>query len=78
MTGASFGYDGLGRRLQMTVGGSTTDFLYDGINPVQELSAQIPHRRARRSPPYHYQRNRAEEGLSGRHRQGSFWGSTQW
>lgn len=38
MTGASFGYDGLGRRLRKAVGGATTDFLYDGVNPVQETS----------------------------------------
>ncbi len=42
MTGAGFGYDGLGRRLHQTVGGPTTDFLYDGVNPVQELSGGTP------------------------------------
>ena len=42
MTGGSFSYGGLGRRLQKIVGGSTTDFLYDGINPVQELSGGTP------------------------------------
>ena len=33
---ASFVYDGLGRREMKTIGGSTTEFLYDGVNPVQE------------------------------------------
>jgi len=35
---ASFVYDGLGRREKKTVNGSLTEFLYDGINPVQETS----------------------------------------
>ena len=35
---ASFVYDGLGRRENKTVGGSLTEFLYDGLNPVQETS----------------------------------------
>jgi RHS repeat-associated protein len=35
---ASFVYDGLGRREKKTVGGSLTEFLYDGVNPVQETS----------------------------------------
>jgi RHS repeat-associated protein len=35
---ASFGYDGFGRRRTKTVGSTTADFLYDGLNPVQELS----------------------------------------
>jgi RHS repeat-associated protein len=34
----SFVYDGLGRREKKTVGGSLTEFLYDGVNPVQETS----------------------------------------
>ena len=38
MTGASFVYDGLGRRSKKTIGASVTEFLYDGVNPVQELS----------------------------------------
>jgi RHS repeat-associated protein len=33
---ATFGYDGVGRRRMKTVGGSTTSFLHDGVNPVQE------------------------------------------
>jgi RHS repeat-associated protein len=35
---ANFGYDGLGRRVSKTVNGANTEFLYDGLNPVQELS----------------------------------------
>ncbi len=37
-TTASFGYDGLGRRWTKTINGARTDFLYDRLNPVQELS----------------------------------------
>ena len=36
MTGASFQYDALGRRQRRIVGGTTTDWLYDGLTPVQE------------------------------------------
>lgn len=39
---ASFGYDAFGRRRTKTVGGTTTQFLYDGLNPVQELSGAVP------------------------------------
>ncbi len=35
---ASFTYDTFGRRQQKTVGASTTQYLYDGSNPVQELT----------------------------------------
>jgi len=35
---ASFIYDGLGRREAKTSNGSLTEFLYDGVNPVQETS----------------------------------------
>jgi len=35
---ASFVYDGLGRREKKTIGSSTTEFLLDGVNPVQETS----------------------------------------
>jgi RHS repeat-associated protein len=31
-------YDGLGRREKKTINGSLTEFLYDGVNPVQETS----------------------------------------
>ncbi len=34
---ASFVYDALGRRMSKTVGAASTQFLYDGLNPVQEL-----------------------------------------
>lgn len=37
-TGASFQYDGLGRRISKTVSGTTTKFLYDSLNPIQELN----------------------------------------
>ena len=36
MTGASFQYDAVGRRQQRVVGNTTRDFVYDGLNPVQE------------------------------------------
>jgi len=35
---SSFVYDGLGRRQQKTINGNSTEFLYDGVNPVQETS----------------------------------------
>src|SRR5436309_2130405 len=35
---ASFVYDGAGRRQKKTINGSLTEFLYDGLNPVQETS----------------------------------------
>jgi RHS repeat-associated protein len=35
---ASFVYDGFGRRMSKTIGGTTTQFLYDRLNPVQELN----------------------------------------
>ncbi|HSB13057.1 MAG TPA: RHS repeat-associated core domain-containing protein [Bryobacteraceae bacterium] len=38
MTGASFQYDAFGRRKSKTIGGASTQFLYDGVNVVQELS----------------------------------------
>jgi RHS repeat-associated protein len=34
----SFAYDGLWRRRAKTIAGTTTQFLYDGLNPVQELN----------------------------------------
>jgi RHS repeat-associated protein len=37
-TTASFTYDPTGRRVSKTIAGTTTQFLYDGPNPVQELS----------------------------------------
>jgi RHS repeat-associated protein len=41
-TSGSFAYDGLGRRRSKTISGTTTQFLYDGLNPVQELSSGTP------------------------------------
>jgi hypothetical protein len=38
---ATLGYDGLGRR-QAKITSSTTQYLYDGLNPVQELSGANP------------------------------------
>lgn len=35
---ASFAYDALGRRQAKTVAGTSTQFLYDGVNPIQELA----------------------------------------
>jgi YD repeat-containing protein len=35
---ANFVYDATGRRARKTINGTVTDFLYDGVNPVQELS----------------------------------------
>ena len=34
---ASFQYDAFGRRINKSVNGPTTEFLYDGLNVVQEL-----------------------------------------
>jgi RHS repeat-associated protein len=39
---ASFGYDGVARRRSKTISGTTTQFLYDEWNPVQELSGGTP------------------------------------
>ena len=36
--GTALSYDALGRRQAKTIGGTQTAFLYDGANPVQELS----------------------------------------
>ena len=38
----SFAYNGFGRRRAKTVGATTTQFLYDGLNPVQELAGGTP------------------------------------
>jgi RHS repeat-associated protein len=35
---ATFVYDGLGRREKKTINSSVTEFLYNGVNPVQETS----------------------------------------
>ena len=38
----SYAYDAFGRRRSKTIGGTTTQFLYDGLNSVQELAAGTP------------------------------------
>jgi hypothetical protein len=37
-----FAYDALGRRACKSINGSVTQFLYDGLNPVQELDGNNP------------------------------------
>jgi RHS repeat-associated protein len=39
---ASFQYDPYNRRTSKTINGSQTGYLYDGINPVQELAGSTP------------------------------------
>ena len=39
---ASFVYDAFGRRMSKNIGGFVTQFLYDGLNPVQELDGANP------------------------------------
>jgi RHS repeat-associated protein len=39
---ASFTYDAVGRRQSKTVNGTTTHFLYDGLNVIQELTGGTP------------------------------------
>jgi len=42
LSGANLGifmYDGVGRRVAKSIDGVTTQFLHDGLNPVQELDA---------------------------------------
>lgn len=39
---ASFAYDAFGRRVSKSINGVITQFLYDGLNPVQELGAGDP------------------------------------
>jgi RHS repeat-associated protein len=38
----SFGYDGYGRRIAKTMSSTTTNYLFDGANVVQELSGTTP------------------------------------
>jgi RHS repeat-associated protein len=38
----TFQYDALGRRTRKTINGIAIDFLYDGLNPVQELAGAVP------------------------------------
>ncbi len=40
--GASFGYDALGRRVGKSIFGATTNYLYDGVNVVQEIQNAAP------------------------------------
>jgi RHS repeat-associated protein len=42
-TTASFTYDAFGRRASKTIAGTGTQFLYDGVNPVQELQGGAPY-----------------------------------
>ncbi|MGH7840607.1 MAG: hypothetical protein ACREQT_03710, partial [Candidatus Binataceae bacterium] len=39
---ASFLYDPFGRRARKTIGSATAQFLYDGLNPLQELDGASP------------------------------------
>ena len=39
---ASFVYDSFGRRMSKTIGSIATSFLYDGLNPVEELRSGSP------------------------------------
>lgn len=39
---SNFQYDSFGRRKTKTVNGTSTSYLYDGLNPVQELSGSTP------------------------------------
>jgi len=39
---ASFVYDPFGRRAEKVISGTTTQFLYDGLNPLQELDGASP------------------------------------
>lgn len=39
---ASFNYDGIGRRIKKTVNGSITEYLYDGVTTVQEITGGTP------------------------------------
>src|SRR5207244_12274377 len=41
-TSASFAYDGVGRRRSKTINSTTTNFLFDGFNLVQERSGSTP------------------------------------
>ncbi|MGC2442239.1 hypothetical protein, partial [Candidatus Binatus sp.] len=35
----AYAYDALNRRMSKAVAGTTTQFVYDGLNPVQELQS---------------------------------------
>jgi YD repeat-containing protein len=38
---ASFKYDALGRRIEKTINGTTTQYIYDGADIIQELYKQV-------------------------------------
>jgi len=42
LSGAAFQYDAFGRRSSKSAGGTSTNFLYDDVNAVQELSGTTP------------------------------------
>lgn len=42
LAGEAFQYDPFGRRVAKTIVNTTTDYLYDGTNPVQELAGTVP------------------------------------
>ena len=42
LTGETFQYDPFGRRVSKAILGTATNYLYDGANPVQELSGTTP------------------------------------
>lgn len=39
---ASFQYDPVGRRTSKTIGSTNVQYLYDGLNPIEEISAGVP------------------------------------
>jgi len=39
---ASFRYDALGRRIEKTINGRTIQYLYDGLDIVQEIENELP------------------------------------
>ena len=41
-SGGAFSYDPLGRRVTKIIQSTTTNFLYDGANAVQELGTTLP------------------------------------
>ncbi len=47
---ASFSYDAIGRRISKTINGTTTQYLYDGLDIIQELQGGTPTVNYVRSP----------------------------
>ncbi|WP_447959861.1 hypothetical protein [Pseudomonas farris] len=43
-TSGSFSYDAANRRNQKTIAGQTTSYVFDGANPVQQLTGTVPPR----------------------------------